>query len=393
MICDHCAEVVVDGVFCTRCGAHQGTAEETHDPRLRLHAYAAHPGEHVAQPSLVSTLFPHLGRHQVHEFRWALLVGLGGVVLLWIAGFVTAAILVAAFLIPVLYLIYLYEAQVYRDAPASVVGFTVAAGAVLGIAVTLFSRLFLGDDLLAGRASAFGLETSVQVLPLLGIALVLPLVQEILKPLPTLLLRRAFPETMDGLTFGIATGVGFATAETLVNFSAYIAQTDIHTSPGTWILPLLSIAVLQPVMQGTCAGIVTAALWRLLARRGGLRDVVALVAAPVGHVAFALGGDLLLSGGAGQAGQLVWQGGIVIGLLLVVRYLLHRALLEEAVDLGMRPSLCANCHRHVIAAGFCPCCGMAIAASPHHIRWYQAPGPAAPEDAAEPVSQGGDATP
>lgn len=393
MICDHCEEVVVDGVFCTRCGAHQGTAEETHDRRLRLHAYAAHPGEHVAQPSLVSTLFPHLGRHQVHEFRWALLVGLAGVALLWIAGFVTAAILVAAFLIPVLYLIYLYEAQVYRDAPASVVGFTVAAGAVLGIVVTLLSRLALGDDLLVGRSSAFGLQTGVQVLPLLGIAVVLPLVQEIVKPLPTLWLRGSFPETMDGLTFGIAAGVGFATAETLVNFSAYIATTDLHTSPGTWILPLLSIAVLQPVMQGACAGIVAAAMWRLLARRGGLRDALALAAAPIGHVAFALGGELLVRTGAGQVGQLVWEGAVVIGLLLVVRYLVHRALLEEAGDLGMRPALCANCHKHVIAAGFCPNCGMALAAAPHHVRNYQhqPPEPAPDVNAADPVNQGGDA--
>lgn len=374
MVCDQCREVVVDGVFCTRCGAHQDTAAGTHDGARRLHAYAAHPGEHVVQPSLITTLFPHLGRHQVHEFRWALLVALAGLALLWVTGFVTAAILVAAFLIPVLYLIYLYEAQVYRDAPASVVGFTLAAGAVLGVAVTLLGRLFLGDDLLAGRSSAFGVNATVQVVPLLGIGVVVPVIQEVVKPLPTLWLRgRGFPETMDGLTFGIAAGVGFATAETLVNFSTFIVQANMRTSPGTWILPLLSIAVLQPVMQGSCAGIVAAALWRLLGRRGSLRDLVALIAAPAAHVAFALGGALLLQGGAGQAGELSWQAVIVAGLLVGVRLVLHRALLEEAADLGMHPALCAHCDRHVIAAGFCPNCGMAVAAAPFHVRSYRAP--------------------
>ncbi|MBO0702404.1 MAG: PrsW family intramembrane metalloprotease, partial [Candidatus Dormibacteraeota bacterium] len=294
MVCDRCQEVVVDGAFCTRCGAHQETAEGTHDTGRRLHAYAAHPGEHVAQPSLVTTLFPHLGRHQVHEFRWALLLGLAGVSLLWITGFVPAAILVATFLIPVLYLIYLYEAQVYRDAPASVVGFTVAAGAVLGIGLTLLGRLLLGDDLLVGRSSAFGVNAAVQLVPLLGAGLVLPVVEEIVKPLPVLWLRgRGFPETMDGLTFGIAAGVGFATAQTLVNFSVFIAQSGMRTAPGTWMLPLLSIAILQPVMQGACTGIVAAALWRLLGRRGGVRDLVALIAAPAAHAAFAVVGALL----------------------------------------------------------------------------------------------------
>ena len=384
MVCDQCREVVVDGVFCTRCGAHQGTVAPMHDSARRLHAYAAHPGEHVAQPSLITTLFPHLGRHQVHEFRWALLVALAGVALLWITGFVTAAILVAAFLIPVLYLIYLYEAQVYRDAPASVVGFTLGAGAVLGVGVTLLSRLVLGDDLLVGRSSAFGVDATVQVLPLLGIGVLLPVIQEVLKPLPALWLRgRGFPETMDGLTFGIAAGVGFATAETLVNFSTFIAQANLRMAPGTWILPLLSIAVLQPVMQGACAGIVAAALWRLLGRRGGLRDLVGLIGAPVAHASFALGGALLAQTGAGQAGELIWQVAIVAGLLVGVRYALHRALLEEAADLGMHPALCAHCSRHVIAAGFCPNCGMAVAAAPFHVRSYRAPeasAPAGPED-------------
>ena len=30
----------------------------------------------MAQPSVITTLFPHLGHHKVHEFRWALLLGL-----------------------------------------------------------------------------------------------------------------------------------------------------------------------------------------------------------------------------------------------------------------------------------------------------------------------------
>src|SRR4029077_10602128 len=140
MRCDHCAHDVPDGVFCTRCGAHQGTTYEFGNARTREHRYAAHPGEHVAQPSVITTLFPHLGHHKVHEFRWALIVGFAGVLVLYLAGLITAAILVAAFLVPVLYLIYLYEAQVYRDEPATILGFTIGAGIVIGIVVTLLER-------------------------------------------------------------------------------------------------------------------------------------------------------------------------------------------------------------------------------------------------------------
>ena len=109
MRCDHCSNDVPDGVFCTRCGAHQGTTGElgkaSASAKIREHSYAAHPAEHVVQPSVFTTLFPHLGQHKIHEFRWAFAVGLAGIALLYVAGLITAAILVATFLVPVLYLI------------------------------------------------------------------------------------------------------------------------------------------------------------------------------------------------------------------------------------------------------------------------------------------------
>src|SRR3981081_1876904 len=151
MQCDHCAQDVADGVFCTRCGAHQGTTEEFGNAKLREHRYAAHPGEHVAQPSVFTTLFPHLGHHKIHEFRWAFIAGLAGVLVLYLAGLISAAILLSAFLVPVLYLIYLYEAQVYRDEPALVLGFTLGGGIVIGLVVSVVETLILNPFQNIGR--------------------------------------------------------------------------------------------------------------------------------------------------------------------------------------------------------------------------------------------------
>src|SRR5580692_5554347 len=113
--CEHCGHETPDEPFCTYCGSDLEHGNE--DPRGRLHHYAAHPGEHVAQPALISTLLPHLPRSRTHEFRWALLTGTAAVVLLVWLGLIVAATLTAAALVPVLYLVYLYEAQVYRDEP------------------------------------------------------------------------------------------------------------------------------------------------------------------------------------------------------------------------------------------------------------------------------------
>src|SRR5438477_11823966 len=181
MRCDHCAHDVPDRVFCTRCGAHQGTTEEFGNAKLREHRYAAHPGEHVAQPSVITTLFPHLGHHKIHEFRWAFIAGLAGVLILYVSGLIAAAILVAAFLVPVLYLVYLYEAQVYRDEPATVLGFTIGGGALNGLVLTVIERLVYNPYANIGNPLR---GAGISVGAVLFVGLLVPVVQEVLKPLP-----------------------------------------------------------------------------------------------------------------------------------------------------------------------------------------------------------------
>ena len=84
--CDHCGRQVPDAVFCTNCGAHQGLADHAIAAQERPHHFAAHPGEHVSQPSVFTTLFPHLGHRKLQEFRWALTLGFALVVVLVATG-------------------------------------------------------------------------------------------------------------------------------------------------------------------------------------------------------------------------------------------------------------------------------------------------------------------
>ena len=372
MRCDHCANDVPDGVFCTRCGAHQGTTGELRGARSREHNYAAHPSEHVVQPSVFTTLFPHLGRQKVHEFRWAFAVGIAGIVVLYGAGLIAAAILVAIFLVPVLYLIYLYEAQVYRDAPATVLGFTIGGGVVIGLVVTLIERAVYNPysgvgNPLRGAGHAAG--------TLLFLGVLVPVVQEVLKPLPALFLpnRADFPETVDGVVFGIAAGIGFSVAESLVSFSTALTSLPAYMTPGNWIYQLATLAVFQPLLQGSATGMIAAAVWRY--RRGRLagRELGAVGIAVGAHIAFSLGTQLLRDVAAAQLFVLVWQAAIVAGVLVYVRYLLHHSLLEEAAHMGYAETVCANCHMHIVASGFCPNCGMALTAAPTSVKRARKP--------------------
>jgi RsiW-degrading membrane proteinase PrsW (M82 family) len=370
--CDHCANDVPDGVFCTRCGAHQGTAGEVANAKTRPHRYAAHPGEHVVQPSVFTTLFPHLGHQKIHEFRWAFGVGLAGILVLYIAGLITAAILVATFLVPVLYLIYLYEAQVYRDEPAIVLGFTIGGGAVIGLILTVVERALYNPYANFGnplRNAGLGIGA------LLFIGVLVPVAQEVLKPLPALFLpnRVDFPETVDGLVFGIAAGLGFSVAESLVAFSSALTALPVHLAPGNWIFDLTTLAVFQPLMQGSATGIIVGAIWRYRRGRLGRREVGGLAVAVLAHVAFALGTQVLKDALVSQLFILVWQALLVGALLIYVRYLLHHALLEEAAHMGFAQTVCSNCHMHIVASGFCPNCGMALTAAPVAVKRARKP--------------------
>jgi hypothetical protein len=61
--------------------------------------------------------------------------------------------------------------------------------------------------------------------------------------------------------------------------------------------------------------------------------------------------------------------------VIYIRYVLHHALLQEAVHMGFAQTMCPNCHRHIVAAGFCPNCGKALSAAPAQITQARAPHP------------------
>ena len=372
MRCDHCANDVPDGVFCTRCGAHQGTTGQVDDAKKRRHRYAAHPSEHVLHPAVFTTIFPHLGHAKVHEFRWAFVVGAAAIVLLYATGLVSAAILVAIFLVPVLYLIYLYETQVYREEPALVLGFILGGGAVLGLVLSLIERALYNPYANFGNPLHGG---AVSVGALLFLGLVVPLVQEAVKPLPALFLpnRRDFPETVDGLVLGIAAGLGFSVAESLVAFSGVITSLPMHTFSGNWIYELATIAVLQPLLQGSAAGMIVAAIWRYRRGRFSSRELGGVGMAVIAHIAFSLGTQVWKEALLSPLFVLAWQSVVVGAVLIYVRFLLHHSLLEEAAHMGYAETVCPNCHTHIVASGFCPNCGVALTAAPAVVKRSRKP--------------------
>ncbi len=352
--CPHCESVVPAGDFCGHCGAHLITASTT-----RTHAFAAVPSERVAHLSIISTLFPHLPHRRGGAFRWALIAGVAAVLVLASLHLFAPATVAATCLLPVLYLLYLYEVEVYEDEPWLLIAATMVTGAVLGYVFTMFSgdavsRLNLTGD----RENAFVLA---------GVAI--PIVAQALMlagPLSLYLFRPRYREPLDGLTFGAASALGFTLMSSLVAFWPLIQGPLVATgAPLDWSLRLLRAGILVSLVNASTTELITAAVWlqRYDRRRAGLPWTTSILATlivaagaqvVIGMLGFAIP-DLVGSTAVLLLASLV--------LLLYVRLVIHQALLVEGAEHEIGPDApCPECHRIVPTMAFCPACGAARAA-------------------------------
>jgi RNA polymerase subunit RPABC4/transcription elongation factor Spt4 len=352
--CPHCGELVPVGTFCGNCGAH---LTDTWG-RARPQHYAASPSEHVLRMAIITTLFPHLPRRHAHLFRETFIVGVFGIVVLSALRLYAPALLLASALLPALYLIYLYEVEVWEDAVGVVLMATFGLGALLGI----------GYSLGFGHAPAVhgvGFE-----------AILLPVVAQLCMVAGPLLLlgMRKFDEALDGLSFGVFAALGFTLASVIAEYwnaitSPLVGSASVSTEQ---ITNILRAAVIGAVVNASTTGILTARIW--LSRHGRSRKrhdhvVLRLPAALVVAFAFQIGlgltsyflSSLLLV-------VIVWAIGAAM-LVVWLRVTVHHALLEEGgLFVVGPPSPCAECHHLVPTMLFCPVCGAARSAAPKHSR-------------------------
>ena len=356
VMCPHCESTVPAGEFCGHCGAHLRTADTD-----RRHAFAAMPNEPVMHFNVISTLFPHLSHRHGGPFRWALIAGIVFVILLAALHLFAPATAAAAFLLPALYLLYLYEVEVYADEPWLMIGATMVAGAVFGYAFTELAGGAAATSSLAGDTGSSFVLRGV-VVPVLGQALMLA------GPLFLYFVRGRYREPLDGLTFGAASALGFSLSSQLVALWPLINGPLVATGdPVDWALRLLRLGVLVSLVNASTTGMITASLWlhRYDRRRAERAWEVSLLATllvgfgvqlALGALTFTLQ-DLIV--------QVIVWGLATAALMLYARQVIHQALLAEGVAHEIGPdSQCPECHHIVPTMLFCPNCGAArLAAS------------------------------
>jgi len=203
---------------------------------------------------------------------------------------------------------------------------------------------------------------------------------------------------MDGLTFGVVAGVGFAAFETLVLHWNWI--TGGFASPGssaaTWISVVLLQGFVKPLIYGTATGLAVAEFSGLGESYDGFtpRWVAGVLQAMLVNALFQ-GGVYLLSFVGGRNSAVGAILGVLWGLLLLgalvilVRTVLHKGLLEAALESAARGgsshasgelASCSRCEMPLLAySDFCSTCGSSVRAVPKGDRGVASRGVTAPE--------------
>ncbi|HEX7264572.1 MAG TPA: PrsW family glutamic-type intramembrane protease [Candidatus Dormibacteraeota bacterium] len=355
VLCPHCGSMVPVGEFCGHCGAHLPRANP-----LRRYAYAAVPSEPVVHLSIVSTLFPHLPHRRGGAFRWALLAG--GVLVNLLAAFhlFTPATIAAVLVLPVLYLLYIYEVEVYDTEPWLLIAATMVAGGVLG---------FLFASLTGGTVERLEISGDSEG-DLLFAGVVIPVAGQILMlagPLFLYIFRVGLREPLDGLTFGAASALGFTFATTLTALWPLLGGPLVGSgSTIDWALRLLSAGLLLMLINASTTSLVTASVWlrRYDMRRAGRSREASIPAT----VVVAFGAQVIIAVMSVVVTDLLLQVGLrvvaAVALLMYVRLVIHQSLLAEGAVHEIGPDApCPECHRIVPTMLFCPACGVARAAA------------------------------
>jgi hypothetical protein len=403
--------------FCHRCGTslvRPGQAKRV--------SYAVQSAEGVAQFALISTVMPHTSRRSADNYRWAIILSAVLILGATSLGLLPIAVAAAAFLVPLAYLVYIDDVNLWEEAPtAVVVGLFIATGA-LSVLVSMFFFEWVFESQwasFAGGGRSRGGIGSLSFPALLIFAVLLPIVAQVAQNVFAVLLaaRPQFDDMIDGLTFGVAAGTSYAAFETIVVYSSVFTAQDFRTTSGiaSWLIVVVNVMVIKSLIYGTAAGIAVAAF------SGKGEGYDGFTPAYYANFGLAVGANILYWLGVrlmaylpfGNALGLIWGFAILAVLVIKIRMMLQEALLEAAVEAAAKgdgsedrrstfaETFCPECENMLLNnASFCVVCGTSVRSSSRQARsamgMHAVPAGVAVDDpvaAADPVAPIDPATP
>ncbi|MET0476238.1 MAG: zinc ribbon domain-containing protein [Mycobacterium sp.] len=366
--CPVCRVEVPEGEYCGLCGLPLSEHGAQGPGWLRMGAYSASPGEHLLMPNIVSTLFPHLSPRS----RVPFLAGLGLIVAALVATTLfrlpAALITVAALGLPLLFLIYLQESDVYQDVPTATLVTTAGLGIGLGVGWVLLTGA------LVAQAYDVGLGMGIASSRVLRDGLAVPIGGLVLMLVPAVLVRLVRPgprEALDGFAIGTLGALMFTAAAQMTRLAPQFAGGMVARGrPMDGLLVEAGIrGVAVPLTAACVGGLIGTALWfaRPANKKDQHRNFVRLALTVFALTVMSMYALLGLVDVARfpQYLQLAMHLTVAALAMLALRVGLHLALLHEDHDeiLSDEPLLCTHCGHVVPDMAFCVACGAATRAS------------------------------
>jgi hypothetical protein len=365
--CRVCQVDVPAGEYCGLCGCHLTPRPGEGPDWLRMKDFGAAPAEHLLQPSLASSLFPHLPPRSRVVFRIGLavvLVALAAFALLRLPG---ALVTVEALGFLLLFMLYVRESDGFHDIPTRTWALTAALGIGLGVGWVLLTG--------AAVARSYGIALGAGVVGarMLRMGIGIPLGGVILMLMPAVIVRLLRPptrEALDGFMIGALGALTFTAAATLTRLAPQFGAGVVSKRPMDSLIVEAGIrGVAAPIIAAAAGGLIGAALWftrppsKQKVHPGVVRAI--LVSFAVAVLAIYLGLGLIDVSHFPQMLMLVLYLALAAAALFLLRVGLHLALLHEAHDeiQSDEPLLCPHCGHVVPDMAFCPACGVATRAS------------------------------
>jgi len=365
--CRICQVEVPAGEYCGLCGCHLTPRKGEGPDWLRIRDFGAAPGEHLLQPSLASSLFPHLPPRSRTVFRVGLAVVFVALVAFALLRMPGALVTVEALGFPFLFVLYLVESDGFRDIPTPMWVLTAALGVGLGVGWVLLTGMMV--------ARSYGIELGADVggARMVRTGIAIPLGGVILMLMPALIVRLLRPptrEALDGFMVGALGALSFTAAATLARLAPQFVTGVVSKRPMDSLLVEAGIrGVAVPLTAAAAGGLIGAALWftrppsKEKQHPGVVRALLVFFAVAVLVVYVGLG--LIDVAHFPQVLMLVLYLAVAAVALFLLRVGLQLALLHEAHDeiQSDEPLLCPHCGHVVPDMAFCPACGVATRAS------------------------------
>lgn len=363
--CPACHAIVVAMAFCSDCGADVGAPVSRWGVLLRPKVYATACREPVWLPWISSTLFPRLPGRARAPFRVGLVVVLTAIVVLALLRVNGPLGVIATIGWPLLFLLYVWQSDAFRDIGLRILAVTMALGVAIGVGWWLSTVRLI--------SASYGVSTGsgLVLLGALNIAFLLSVGGGLLMLLPAVVARLlAGParESLDGFVIGAFGSLWYATAATTTILAPQFVQGLIEEHSAIRMLDdAIRNGVVNPIVTTAAGGLVGLALWFRPGRRtdhGALSSRTALIlcaALGVGcYIAVWAVDGMTLPRVAELGLQLV----LSVLALLTVRCGVQIALLHEAPDPPADgPILCVYCEKVVPDGAFCGSCGAAARAA------------------------------